>query len=104
LSLDPATFPQSLEEGSAPIDVMERCKAAAGRYTTSIVEIPDEPKFGRLLSVRPERPYRCSTEESHELAPSHAEYSFLLGAGANCRGCRLAMEPLQAISLRFNLS
>ena len=31
LSLDPATFPQSLQEGSAPIDVMERCKAAAGR-------------------------------------------------------------------------
>jgi hypothetical protein len=47
-------------------------------------------------------PDRCSTEESYELAPSHAEHSFLLGAGATCRGCRLATEPLQAVSLRFN--
>jgi hypothetical protein len=81
LSLDPATFPQSLQEGSAPIDVVERCKAAARRHTTSIVEIPDEPDFGGLLSVRRwERPDRCSTEESYELAPSHAEHSFLPGA------------------------
>jgi hypothetical protein len=59
---------------------VERCKAAAGRYTTSIVEIPDQPDFGGLLSVRWERPDRCSTEESYELAPFHAELSFLLGA------------------------
>jgi hypothetical protein len=39
-------------------------------------EIPDAPAFGRLLSVRRERPNRCGTEESHELTPSHAEHSF----------------------------
>jgi hypothetical protein len=77
LSFDPAAFPQSLHEASAPIDVVERCKAAAGRYTTSIVEIPDEPDFGGPLSVRRERSDRCSTEESYELASSHAEHSFL---------------------------
>ena len=43
LSLDPAKFPQSLQEGFAPIGVVEKCKAAAGRYTRSIVEIPDAP-------------------------------------------------------------
>jgi hypothetical protein len=31
-----------------------------------------------LLSLRRERPSRCGTEESYELAPSHAEHSFLL--------------------------
>src|SRR5260370_23724070 len=87
LSLDPATFPQSLQEWSAPIGGVERCKATAGRYTTSIVEIPDEPDFGGLLSVRRGRPDHCSTEESYELAPSHAEHSFLL------RACRLSRLP-----------
>jgi len=58
--------------------VVGRCKAAAGQYARPIVEIPDAPDFGRLLSVRRERPNRCGTEESHELAPSHAEESFLL--------------------------
>jgi hypothetical protein len=72
---------------------MERRKAAAGQCTRSIVEIPDAPDFGRLLSVRRARPDRSSTEESYELAPSHTEHSFLLGAGATCRACGLAMEP-----------
>jgi hypothetical protein len=76
LSLDPTTLPQSLQEGFAPIGFVERCKAAAGQYARSIVEIPDPPEFGRLLSVRRERPNRCGTEESHELTPSHAEHSF----------------------------
>ena len=75
LSLDPAKFPQSLQEGFAPIGVVERCKAAAGQYTRSIVEIPDAPHFDRLLSVPQERPPRCcATEEDDEFSPSHADH------------------------------
>jgi hypothetical protein len=75
LSLDPTTLPQSLQEGFAPIGVVERCKAAAGRYTRSIVEIPDAPHFDRLLSVPQERPPRCcATEEDDEFSPSHADH------------------------------
>src|SRR5215831_8325985 len=59
LSLDPPTFPQPLQEGSAPINVVERC-------TTSIVEIPYEPGFGRLLSACRERPDCCSTRQRAE--------------------------------------
>ena len=54
LSLDPTTFPQSLQEGFAPIVVVKRCKAAAGQYARTVVEIPDAPD-PRLLRPRRER-------------------------------------------------
>jgi len=73
----PSTYPAS--RSCLGVLVLESLDAA---------EIPDAPDFGRLLSVRRERPNRCGTEESHELTPSHAEHSFF-----PVSGCHLSWLP-----------